>query len=133
MNNVILGFSSECRNVRLGLSTDGFKAFGQAGQQYSSWRVILTPYNLPPWLCMKEQFMLLTVLIPGPRNPKDKLNVFLQPLIDELNQLWEVGVSTHDISLKQNFQMRAILMCTISDFSAYSMLVGRSTTLHGKN
>ena len=127
VNNIFPDFASESRNVRLGLSTDGFQPFGQLGQQYSSWPVILTPYNLPPWLCMKEQFMFLTVLIPGPRNPKEKLDVFLQPLVEELNQLWEVGVSTYDISLKQNFQMRAMLMWTISDFPAYSMLSGWST------
>ncbi|XP_047949382.1 uncharacterized protein LOC125195248 [Salvia hispanica] len=127
INNTFPEFASDCRNVRLGLSTDGFQPFGQSGKQYSSWPVILTPYNLPPWLCMKEHFMFLTVLVPGPRNPKDKLDVFLQPLIDELKQLWEVGVPTYDISLKQNFQMRAMLMWTISDFPAYSMLSGWST------
>ena len=41
-------FSAEKRNVRLGLCTDGFQPFGQSGQQYSSWTIILTPYNLPP-------------------------------------------------------------------------------------
>ena len=27
-----------------------------------------------------------------PENPKEKLDVFLQPLIAELKELWEVGV-----------------------------------------
>ena len=40
-------FAAESRNVRLGLCTDGFQPFGQSGSQYSSWPVILTPYNLP--------------------------------------------------------------------------------------
>lgn len=71
--------------------------------------------------------MFLTVLVPGPRNPKEKLDVFLQPLIEELKNLWEVGVQTYDVSLKQNFQMRAALLWSISDFPAYSMLSGWST------
>ena len=120
-------FKAECRNVRLGLSADGFQSFGQSGKQYSSWPVVLTPYNLPPGMCMKEQFMFLTVLVPGPHNPKDKLDVYLQPLIAELKQLWEVGVSTYDVSKKQNFQMRAALMWTVSDFPAYAMVSGWST------
>ncbi|XP_057779781.1 uncharacterized protein LOC130998378 [Salvia miltiorrhiza] len=120
-------FAEESRNVRLGLSTDGFQPFGQSGQQYSSWPVIVTPYNLPPWMCMKEQYMFLTVLVPGPRNPKEKLDVFLQPLISELIQLWNVGAPTYDVSMKQNFQMRAALLWTVSDFPAYSMLSGWST------
>ncbi|XP_052176681.1 uncharacterized protein LOC127790985 [Diospyros lotus] len=63
----------------------------------------------------------------GPENPKAKLDVFLQPLIAELKHLWDVGVPAYDISLKQNFQLRAALMWTISDFPAYSMLSGYST------
>ena len=41
--------------------------------------------------------------------------------------MWEEGVQTYDVSTKQNFQMRATLMWTISDFPAYSMLSGWST------
>ncbi|KAL6530396.1 hypothetical protein OROHE_014749 [Orobanche hederae] len=95
-------FAAESRNVRLGLSADGFAPFGQYGKQYSSWPVVLTPYNLPPGMCMKEQYMFLTVLVPGPHNPKDRLDVYLQPLIAELKQLWDVGVTSYDISKKQN-------------------------------
>lgn len=76
---------------------------------------------------MKEQYMFLTVLVSGPQNSKDKLDVFLQPLIEELCHLWDVGVKTYDISKKQNFQMRATLLWTISDFPAYSILSGWST------
>lgn len=120
-------FSIESRNVRLGLCTDGFTPFGQSGKQYSCWPVIVTPYNLPPGMCMKAPYLFLTIIIPGPRNPKKKIDVYLQPLVDELLQLWEVGVQTYDISLKQNFQMKAALMWTISDFPAYGMLSGWST------
>ena len=85
-------FAAESQNVRLGLSTDGFNLFSQSGQQYSSWPVILTPYNLPPWMCMKDEYMFLFIIVPGPKNPKGRLDVFLQPLIAELKTLWEVGV-----------------------------------------
>ena len=104
----------------LGLSTDGFQPFGQSGQQYSSWPIILTPYNLPPWLCMKSEYMFLTVIVPGPNNPKFKIDIFLQPLIEELKQLWNMGVETYDVDKKQNFLMRVALLWTISDFPAYA-------------
>ncbi|XP_073137491.1 uncharacterized protein [Henckelia pumila] len=120
-------FASEIRNVRLALSADGFQPFGQSGQQYSSWPVILTPYNLPPWMCMKDEYMFLTVLAPGPKNPKDKLDVFLQPLVTELQSLWHDGAITYDIHSRTNFTLRAALMWTISDFPAYAMLSGWST------
>ena len=44
--------------------------------------------------------MFLSILVLGPKNPKDKLDVFLQPLIAQLNHLWDVGVNTYDISKK---------------------------------
>ncbi|XP_059290605.1 uncharacterized protein LOC132044132 [Lycium ferocissimum] len=103
------------------------KRMGQSGRKYSSWPVIVTPYNLPPGMCMKEAYMFLTVIVPGPNNPKHKIDVYLQPLIKELTLLWETGVEAFDISKKQNFQLRAALMWTIIDFPAYSMLSGWST------
>ena len=71
--------------------------------------------------------MFLTVLIPGPNNPKGKIDVFMQPLIEELKSLWSVGVQTYDVAKKQNFNMRAALMWTINDFPAYSMMSSWST------
>ncbi|XP_021625026.1 uncharacterized protein LOC110624220 [Manihot esculenta] len=120
-------FGSEIRNVMLGLSTNEFQPFGQSGQQYSSWPIILTPYNLPPWLCMKSEYMFLTVIVPSPNNSKFKIDIFLQPLIEELKQLWNMGVETYDVDKKQNFLMRVALLWTISDFPAYAMLSGWST------
>ncbi|XP_050222432.1 uncharacterized protein LOC126672521 [Mercurialis annua] len=98
------------------------------GQNYSSWPVILTPYNLPPGMCLKDEFMFLIVIVPGPRNPKHQMDIFLQPLIAELNQLLEFGVQTFDVHRRQNFQMKAALMWAINDFPAYSMLSGWSTS-----
>ncbi|XP_024014993.1 uncharacterized protein LOC112088874 [Eutrema salsugineum] len=123
-------FASESRNVYLGLCTDGFNPFGKHGRQYSLWPVIVTPYNLPPSLCMKREFLFLTVLVPGPEHPKRSLDVFLQPLIHELQYLWEHGVQAFDISSQQNFIMCVVLMWTIGDFPAYGMLSGWTT--HGR-
>ena len=120
-------FASEARNIRLGLCTDGFAPFSKWGKNYSCWPVIVTPYNLPPNMCMKTEYMFLTVIVPGPKNPKKLIDVCLQPLIDELMQLWEFGATTYDVSRNENFVMRAALLWTISDFPAYAMLSGWST------
>jgi len=66
--------------------------------------------------------MFLTRLIPGPCNPTKIIDVYLQPLIDDVNQLWNEGVMTYDISTRENFAMRACLMWKINDFPAYGML-----------
>ncbi|GJZ51676.1 hypothetical protein Tco_0606191 [Tanacetum coccineum] len=72
-------FAKEPRNVRLGLAADGFNPFGNLSQAYSMWPVILTTYNLPPWLCMKESSFMLTLLIPGPKSPGKDIDVYLRP------------------------------------------------------
>lgn len=123
-------FASDPRNVRLGLSSDGFTPYIQASSTpYSCWPVIVTPYNLPPDMCMSKPYMFLAAVIPGPSNPTTGIDIFLQPLIDDLKRLWN-GVLTYDIARRENFMMRAALMWTINDFPAYGMLSGWGT--HGK-
>jgi len=102
-NRVHLSFASDPRNIRLGLCTDGFYPFDMSSNTYSCWPVIVTVYNLPPWKCMTRPFMFLSMMIPGPTNPGKRLDVFLRPLIDELNNLWFVGVETYDVYRKENF------------------------------
>ncbi|XVE92524.1 hypothetical protein REPUB_Repub01dG0104600 [Reevesia pubescens] len=120
-------FSEDPRNVRLGLASDGFNPFRTLSVKHSTWPVVLTVYNFPPWLCMKQSSFILSLLIPGPDSPSDKIDVFLQPLIDEFNDLWVNGLGTYDAYSKSNFQMRVALMWTINDFPAYSMLSGWNT------
>jgi hypothetical protein len=47
-------FMVDSRNVRLGLTSDGFNPFGNMSTSHSKWPVILVLYNLPPWMCMKQ-------------------------------------------------------------------------------
>ncbi|XP_047309914.1 uncharacterized protein LOC124913370 [Impatiens glandulifera] len=120
-------FAKDSRNVRLGLAADGFNPFRTMRVNHSTWPVILMPYNLPPWLCMKEAYMMLSLLIPGPSGPGNDIDVYLQPLIEELKQLWEFGVESFDASKKEIFKLHATLMWTINDFPAYGNLSGWST------
>ncbi|KAF5805373.1 putative Transposase-associated domain-containing protein [Helianthus annuus] len=52
-------FAGESRNVRLGLASDGFNPFRTMSVSHSTWPVVLMPYNLPPWMCMKQPYFLL--------------------------------------------------------------------------
>ncbi|GKA19919.1 reverse transcriptase domain-containing protein [Tanacetum coccineum] len=120
-------FAKEPRNVRVGLAADGFNLFGNLSQAYSIWPVILTTYNLPPWLCMKESSFMLTLLIPGPKSPGKDIDVYLRPLIDDLKVLWALkGIETIDVATGQKFNMRAMVLWTINDFHARSSLSGWS-------
>ncbi|XXG82948.1 hypothetical protein AAC387_Pa10g0825 [Persea americana] len=80
-------FSVETRNIRMGLASDGFDPFGDTSTSYSMWPIILMPYNLPPWMCMKEPFFMMSLLIPRPRQPGNDIDVYLRPMIDELKEL----------------------------------------------
>ncbi|XP_049381430.1 uncharacterized protein LOC125846002 [Solanum stenotomum] len=120
-------FALDPRNVRLGLASDGFQPFRNSKTSHSIWPVVLIPYNLPPWLCMKQENFILSMIIPGPNGPGDAIDTYLQPLIEELKELWEVGIETYDASTKQNFKLHASLLWTINDFPAYGNLSGWST------
>nr|GEW42049.1 hypothetical protein [Tanacetum cinerariifolium] len=129
-NTKDLDFAKEPRNVRLGLAADGFNPFGNLSQAYSMWPVILTTYNLPPWLCMKESSFMLTLLIPCLKSPGKDIDVYLRPLIEDLKVLWNrKGVETIDVASGQKFNMRAMVLWTINDFPARKALEGRSIRL----
>ncbi|KAG8499629.1 hypothetical protein CXB51_006113 [Gossypium anomalum] len=119
-------FASDPRNVRLGLAADGFNPFKIMSTSYSTWPVVLVPYNLPPWICMKQSSFILSMIIPGEKGPGNDIDIYLQPLIKELKQLWS-GVETYDVLRKENFNLRAALLWTINDFLAYANLSGWST------
>ncbi|XP_019258754.1 PREDICTED: uncharacterized protein LOC109236969 [Nicotiana attenuata] len=120
-------FASDPRNVRLGLASDGFSPFGTMSTTYSIWPVFLIPYNLPPWMCMKHTSFILSMIIPGKHMPGNNIDVYLQPLVKELHELWNDGVETFDSSLNENFRMHAALMWTISDFPGLGILSGWNT------
>lgn len=125
----LLEFSEERRNIFLGIATDGFNPRGIQSSSYSCCPVITIPYNLPPSLCMKREFQMLSLLIPGPNAPGQDIDVFLQPLVDELKLLWEKGVPAFDMHEMRPFTLKAMLMWGIHDFPAYGNLSGSIT--HG--
>ena len=72
---------------------------------------------------MKRKFLMLTILVSGPHEPGNNLDVYLQPLIDDLKKLWEEGEpNVYDAYTKSNFTLKAVLMWTVNDFPAYGNL-----------
>jgi hypothetical protein len=99
LNNFDLDFARDAKNVRIGLPTYGFTPFIESATSYSCWPVFAIPYNLPPALCMKYEHMFLCLIVPGPDNPGPQLNVMMEPLIEQLKELW-VGVEAYDYHKK---------------------------------
>jgi hypothetical protein len=94
-----LEFARDPRSVRLSLSTDGFQHHNTDSHPYSCWPVFVMPYNLPLDKCLKEGFIFLALVIPGLKEPKKQVNIFLQPLFEDLKNLWS-GVDAYDSHLK---------------------------------
>ncbi|XP_071726556.1 uncharacterized protein [Rutidosis leptorrhynchoides] len=120
-------FGDEIRNIRFGLSSDGINPFGDLSSRHSTWPVLLYIYNLLPWLCMKRKYIMMSLLIQGPKQPRNDIDVYLQPLVDEMMELWSTSIHVYDAYKKEYFQLRAMLFCTINDFPAYGNLSGYST------
>jgi hypothetical protein len=94
------------RNIRFGLSTDEMNPFRETDNSHSTWHVTLCIYNLPSWLCMKRKFIMMPLLISGTVQVGNDIDVFLQPLIDDLLVLWEKeGVRMWDEFQQQHFNL----------------------------
>lgn len=81
-----LSFAAEPRNIVVNFSCDGFNPHGQ-GKDYLCWSIMITPYNLPPWMRNKRSYMFLSLIVSGPSHPRKHIVVYLRPLIDELKIL----------------------------------------------
>ncbi|GJQ92771.1 putative transposon, En/Spm-like protein [Tanacetum coccineum] len=113
--------AEDTRNLRLGISADGVDV-NTGNRHHSVWLVLIVIYNLPPWLCMKRKFINLSVLIS--RYPGNDIDVFLEPLVDDLHTLFETWVDTYDASTKDNFNLRAVVLWTINNYPALGTFCG---------
>jgi hypothetical protein len=89
-------FRADSRNVRFGLSTYGMNPFNERMSDHGTWPVILTMYNILTYLCQKRKYLLLTILISGPKQPGIAIDVFLDPLMQEMERLWRQGEPMYD-------------------------------------
>ncbi|GKD78604.1 putative transposon, En/Spm-like protein [Tanacetum coccineum] len=96
--------AEDTRNLWLGISADGVDV-NTGNMHHSVWPILTVIYNLPPWLCMKRKFIILSALISGYTG--NDIDVYLEPLVDDLHTLFETGVDTYDASTKDNFNLHA--------------------------
>ncbi|GJN35321.1 hypothetical protein PR202_gb24076 [Eleusine coracana subsp. coracana] len=93
--------ASDSRNLRLAVASDGFNPFRTMTSNYSIWPVILIPCNLPPWKCMKQTNFNLSLLIPSHKVAESNMDVYLEPLINDLIDMFADGVE-HMMLLKMS-------------------------------
>ena len=73
---------------------------------------------------------MLCMMIVGPRQPGNDIDVYLAPLIEELTTLWKKKVDVWDGNVQQIFRLRAMVFCTINDYPTYGNLSGYSVKGH---
>ena len=89
-----------------------------------------TNHNLPQELCMNKKYMILSMMISGPSQPGNDIDVYLSPLIEDLKLMWDQAVEVFNGFANETFKMHAMLFCTINDFSAYGNLSGYNVKGH---
>jgi hypothetical protein len=71
--------------------------------------------------------MMLTILVSGPKQPGDRIDVYLRPLVDDLKILWKPGVpEVWDEYKHEEFTMHGMLFTTINDNPTQRNLYGQS-------
>lgn len=83
INSAWPNFAVEPRNLKFALSIDGLNPFGNMSSSHSVWLVLLTIYNLAPWLCNQRRYMMMTLLISVPHQPGVNIDTYLRLVVDE--------------------------------------------------
>nr|AAX94892.1 transposon protein, putative, CACTA, En/Spm sub-class [Oryza sativa Japonica Group]AAX96420.1 transposon protein, putative, CACTA, En/Spm sub-class [Oryza sativa Japonica Group]ABA92931.1 transposon protein, putative, CACTA, En/Spm sub-class [Oryza sativa Japonica Group] len=76
---------------------------------------------------MKRKHIMIQIIIQGPKQPGNDIDVYLRPLVEDLKLLWKKeGVPVWDEDKQEEFNLRALLFVTINDWSAVSNLSRQS-------
>ena len=73
---------------------------------------------------------MLSMMISGPRQPRNDIDVYLSPLIEDLTKLWDEGVAVFDGYQNETFRLCPMLFCSINDFLSYENFSGYSVKGH---
>ena len=114
-------FLEKPNSLALQLNVDWFQPFDHL--TYSVGAMYLTVLNLPSTERYKMKNVFLVGILPGPDEPKRDINSFLRPLVDDLLQLWEKGITVclPDVG---NINIKCALCCLACDIPAARKVAG---------
>jgi hypothetical protein len=58
-------FKDEPCNVRLSFAADDVNPFRELRSIYSLWPIFVINNNIPPWMSIKREHIMLTMIVPG--------------------------------------------------------------------
>jgi hypothetical protein len=73
---------------------------------------------------MEKRYLMMSMMISGPKQPGNDIDVYLAPLIEDLLKLWNEGVEVYDSFQKEHFTLRAMIFCMVNDYPALGNLSG---------
>ena len=115
-------FLSSPNNLCLALNIDWFNPYKET--QYSAGAVYLVILNLPRYERFREENVILAGMIPGPNEPKQNINAFLTPLVNDFQLLYS-GIRFHNVSSLLGYtNLRATLACIACDLPATRKVCG---------
>ena len=119
-------FLSQSYNLAVMLNCDYFQPFDHSC--YSVGVLYMVILNLPRSIRFKPENIIITGIIPGPKEPKqNEMNSYLRPLIKELNSLWTDGfLIKYDSNEVKIF---VALIATVCDIPAAGKIGGHNSHL----
>ena len=83
--------------------------------------------NIPSWFYVKNECLMPSLIVPSRRQVK-RMDVYLQPLIDEFKKLWE-GIHVYDVSspilTERYFTSYGICSYTTHDYPRLGLCFGK--------
>ncbi|MBW0589424.1 hypothetical protein O181_129139 [Austropuccinia psidii MF-1] len=120
-------FTNRPGNLLFSLYVDWFNPFSNKGaaKSISIGSIILTFLNLPPSECYKDENMVWYAIIQGPKDPSvDQMNSILEPLVMELQILWNVIWFFNTHNLPHSRLIRGALLPLIADLPDIGKVAG---------
>ena len=114
-------FAAENRSLAFAVCLDGLNPFSREKNSYSVCPMFLMNLNLPPHIRKLAGSIMLTGIIPGPREPKH-IDPYVDVLVDDIMHLNTLKV--HDGYRNETFSLKADIVLNIFDYP------GQNKVLH---
>src|SRR6266508_4758679 len=74
---------------------------------------------------MKWKYLMLSILIHGPKQPENDIDVFLEQLLEDMAKLWNDRELVWDEFKQECFTLRAMIFAAITDYPGVFSLLGQ--------
>ena len=64
-------FKDEVRSLQLSIDMGGVNPYSLQNTNYSVWPIIVINNNIPPWLSVKNEHLMLALLVPSRRQVRN--------------------------------------------------------------